>query len=117
MWFRDRIVNKLVRKTQLYNDVLHDYHKATAKVGELGPKLAVFNDRIQAIVDKMFNVSAQKPPNRKLATRIVVEIDTEMLEHGFIHGDDDIVLKHAGELVGCRVYDTLRRRNFERWEI
>lgn len=75
-------------------------------------------ERTREISRKLCNVSVQRPPNayrRKL--RVVVEIDSCVLERGFLHGDDALVLEYISRDIGHQAFQEIRRANFHRWEM
>lgn len=74
-------------------------------------------ERIPEIADKLCRFNIEKklkdPADRRL--RICVDIDPIIIEDGFMHGNDEKVLKYIGEHIGHQISRELTRANFHRW--
>lgn len=126
-----RKFESMVRSSKAYKDLETRVIKATARA-EIAEREAAavqkdnddLAERVAAISDRLCKVSVQSTmqaadakstPRRRL--RLCVEIDPEVIEQGFLHGNDATVIEYIGRRIGAQATVAIQRANFQRWEI
>lgn len=112
-----RSVERVVRLSSVFRNTESRMLSAQAKASRLDAENRILAERTAAIGQKLCSVSVQCPPDpmgRRL--RVVIEIDAQILERGFLHGDDATMIDYIGRDIGARAAHEIRRANFQRWE-
>jgi hypothetical protein len=115
------MIDKLVKNSEAYKAL---FAGADSKImqfkGEIESLLdenRELKERIPEIADKLCKFRIEKklndPTDRKL--RICVDLDPIIIEDGFMHGNDETVIKYIGQDIGYRISREITRANFHRW--
>jgi len=115
--------DRIIRRTELYRRTESARLAASARAFMANTRAASaertnaeLRERIDAIRDRFCGVRIELSPGPYRRFRVCVEIDAELIERGFIHGADDVLIAHLGDSIGAQVAGELRRANFTRWE-
>jgi hypothetical protein len=113
-----RAVERMVRCSSLFRETQIELFKAQVRAESVENENRELAERTTAIARRLCNVSVQRPPDpMRRRLRVVIEIDTIILERGFLHGDDATMIEYIGRDIGARAAHEIRRANFSRWEV
>lgn len=120
-----RFIEYMIKRTSLFKELESELSKANVLASRLTRSNELLSreneelaERTKEISRRIVNVSVQrdntKSPYRII--RIVMDIDSSIIERGFLHGNDATIIKHMGMDIGRRAAEEIRRANFQRWE-
>ena len=110
-WIANYITRSIpFRNVKLRNDFLEDENR------RLKRENAELAERASAIAEKLTTVRVQKSPEPIHRIRVCVDVDTQLVQQGLMHGNDNLFIEYVGRSIGCRAADAIRTCNFHRWE-
>ena len=111
------VVNRVVRRTKLFKETSSRCNSAMQRAVRLERENDELSERVQEISKNLCRVNVQRRPDGSVPhMRICIELDTEMIERGFLHGNDAQVIEHIGRYIGAQAAREIRTANFARWE-
>lgn len=108
--------DSLIRKSPAYRSLEAKWSLAEVRLSALRAENAELAERVGEITKRICNVQVQYPPGPYRRFRVCIEIDREIIESGFLHGNDATVIEHMGQHLGRMAAYEIRRANFQRWE-
>ena len=111
------IINRLIRRTRLYREMDRQLFQAIRSKNATETENRELVERVSEISRRLCNVTVQRAPEPRRILRICILIDSRIIEEGFLHGNDALVIEHIGRDIGFRAAQEIRRANFQRWEI
>jgi hypothetical protein len=110
-WIKNYILNSaLYRNVQLRNESLETQN---SKLIQENAELA---ERVNAVAEKLTKVTVQRSPDPINRIRVCVDVDTQLVHQGFMHGNDNLFIEYMGKSIGYRAATAIRSANYQRWE-
>ena len=109
---------RLFRHSRIFREQERVKYIQANKIAQLEKDNIELRERTAAISQRLCSkLEVQRPedPMRR-RLRVCIEIDSMILERGFLHGDDATVIEYIGRDIGARAAHEIRRANFSRWE-
>jgi hypothetical protein len=110
-------IDRLVRRTRLYREMDRQLFQAIRIKDATEAENCELAERVAEISRQLCQVTVQRPPDQRRILRICLHIDSRIIEDGFLHGNDALIIDYIGRDIGIRAAHEIRRANFQRWEM
>jgi len=112
-----RLLNWLARKSDLYLDTRNQLRRAESSLQIMKRDSDELGERVAEISRKLCSVEVRRVNHSYPKLRVCIDIDSAILEYGFMHGDDHAAIEHVGREIGYRAAQEIQRANFRRSDI
>ena len=111
-WIKNYILRSaLYRNVSLRNESLEAQNKSLAQEN------AELAERVSVITQKLTKVEVQRSPSPINRIRVCVDVDAQLVQQGFMHGNDNLFINYMGKMIGQKAADAIRQANYHRWEV
>lgn len=110
-----RRVDRMVRHTAIFRQAESDRNVAQLRAARIDAENSELRERVADISRRLCNVSVMLRPTGVPILRICLDLDPIMIQRGFLHGGDTVMIEYIGRDIGHRAANEIKRANFARW--